>query len=60
MKIYRVWKYISKQDGDTEIRDYGNLPESDVKMMLKGYKYDSDMELWFSRSANFAYELKEV
>lgn len=60
MKNYRVWKYITKVNGDTEHLDCGNLPEGDVKRMLKGYKYDEMFGMWFSKAANIGYELEEI
>lgn len=54
MKYFYVTKFTSK-----ETLDYGRLPESDVKALLKGYKYDEDMELWFSPANHMAYEIIE-
>lgn len=54
MKYYTVTKFTSKKT-----LNYGRLPESDVKALLKGYKYDEDMELWFSPANHMAYEVIE-
>ena len=56
MKNYEVTKYLASG----EIKRYGILPESDVKSILKGYKYDADLEMWFSPKANIGYDVKEV
>lgn len=54
MKYFYVTKFTSK-----ETLDYGRLPESDVKALLKGYRYDKEMELWFSINGRVAYEVIE-
>ena len=52
MKYFKVEKITSK-----EILDYGRLPESAVKALLKGYRYDKEMELWFSINGRVAYDV---
>lgn len=54
-KIYRVEKYSAD-----DYKNYGQLPGSDVKSMLKGYKYDTELGMWFSRKGNFGYSVEEV
>lgn len=56
VRNYRVIK-MSFEDED---KDYGFLPYEDVVKMLKGYKYDEDMEMYFSSKANFAYDITEA
>lgn len=56
MKNFKVTKYYHNGD----IKRYGVLPEVDVKRLLKGYKYDELLDMWFSEKANIGYELKEV
>ena len=59
-KTYRVKRYTSVQMDC----DYGNLPGSDVRRILKGCKYEKydwdTVGLWYSRSGRFAYGVKEV
>lgn len=54
-KIYRVEKYSAD-----DYKNYGQLPGSDVKSMLKGYKYDAELEMWFSKRGTFGYSITEV
>lgn len=54
-KTYRVKKYTQEAT-----MDCGLLPESDVKKLLKGYTYEPDFEMYFSKKANFAYTVEEV
>lgn len=54
MKNYEVTKYTEK-----ETINYGTLPEADVNRILRGYKYDRELGLYFSPKANIAYQLVE-
>lgn len=55
MKRYEVTKYTAK-----ETISYGIMSEEDMKGLLKGYKYDEMLEMWFSPKANIGYDVKEV
>lgn len=55
MKTYNVTKW---ENG--KLIDYGHLPESDVKELLKGYKYDEELDMWFTPKAKKAYYIEEV
>lgn len=57
-KNYFVEKYVTKKD-DIEVSNCGLLPGSDVKSMLKGYKYDEELEMWFSAHATIGYDVQE-
>lgn len=54
-KTYRMAK-ITKD----EYLDYGTLPGTDVKRILKGYSYDEEFDLWFSKGNKIGYELEEA
>lgn len=56
-KNYHVLHWVSNED---VARDYGNLPGSDIKGMLKGYKYDDELDMWFSRSGKSGYSITEI
>ena len=57
-KNYNVEKYVHKTN-DIEVSNYGLLPGTDVKSILKGYKYDDDLGMWFSKHANIGYYVCE-
>ena len=54
-KAYRVEKFTETQDSD-----YGCLPGSDVKSILRGYKYDAELEMWFSPKGTIGYAVTEI
>ena len=54
-KTYEVTKYTK-----TETLDYGCLPGSDVKKILRGCKFDEEMELWFTSKCTIGYEVTEI
>lgn len=56
MKQYEVTKYTASG----KCFKYGILPETDVKQIIKGYTYDEDLEMWFSKAGNIGYDVKEV
>lgn len=56
MKNYRVKKFPYGH----KPQDFGILPESDVKELLKGFKYDRELEMWFNRKATVGYDIQEV
>lgn len=53
IKNYKVEKYTANM----ELFDCGRLPYEDVKRMLKGYKYDDEFEMYFSKAGNIAYSV---
>lgn len=53
-KTYRVKKYTQSMSADC-----GTLPGEDVKRMLKGYKFDEMLEMWFTPKANIGYSVEE-
>ncbi len=55
MKNYNVTKWENGNE-----KDYGCLPESDVKRLLKGYTYDEELDMWFTPKANNAYYIEEA
>lgn len=57
-KNYEMEKYTYKKD-DIEVSTYGVLPGTDVKSILKNYKYDSDLDMWFSPKAEIGYYVVE-
>lgn len=54
-----VTKYIYKSNGDIETHKLGEMSEADYKQLLKGCKYDSTLEMWFTPKANIAYEINK-
>lgn len=54
--MYAVTKYIAKKN-DVEVIEYGLLMGSDLKRMLRGYKYDVETDLYFSRKCKMAYHI---
>lgn len=38
--------------------DYGSLPGSDVRSILKGCKYDPEMDMWFTKSSQIGYSVE--
>ena len=58
---YRVRRYstgeMAKRYPDC---DYGSLPGSDVRSILRGCKYDPEMDMWFTKSFMIGYEVTEV
>lgn len=59
-KEYKVCRYINHGNGEIEDREYGILPAEDVKTMVRGYKYDSDFDMWFTPKANISLDIQEV
>lgn len=57
-KNYNVEKYVHKAN-DIEVSNCGLLPASDVKSILKGYKYDDELGMWFSKAGNIGYYVSE-
>lgn len=55
MEQFEVTKYTKNK-----VYRYGVLPETDVKAILKGYTYDSDLKMWFNKSGNIGYDVKEI
>jgi len=53
-KYYRVRKY-GKVDSDL-----GTMNGEDVKGLLKGYAYDEDYDMWFSKASTIGYDVQEV
>lgn len=58
-KNYEVTKYEFNK-GDVKDFSIGVLPGSDVKGIIKGYKYDEEFGMFFSRRAEIAYDIAEV
>lgn len=56
MKYYDVTKYCH----GGKVFLCGVLSENEVKPMLRGYKYDESLGMWFSEKANVGYDLKEI
>lgn len=56
-KNYHVLHWVA---GEDKARDYGNLPGKDIKGMLRGYKYEDDLDMWFSKSGNSGYFITEI
>lgn len=55
IRNYRVEKYqTSGQDSEL-----GILPYEDVKRILKNYKYDELLDMYFSSKANIGYYITE-
>ena len=52
---YRVEAWTQESNSDC-----GILPKEDVKRMLKGYKYDEMMDMYFTPHANKAYYIEEA
>jgi hypothetical protein len=52
---YAVTKY--DRDITSEI---GPLPGADVKKLLKGYTYDKDFGMWFSKAATIGYDVRKA
>lgn len=55
-KDYKVTKYHANGD----CSNLGILPGADVKKILRGYEFDEMFEMWYSKSANVGYDVKEV
>lgn len=53
---YRVERYEANGQ-DSEL---GTLPYEDVKRILRGYKYDDMMDMYFSNKANVGYYITEA
>ena len=53
-KYYRVYKY-----GKT-LSDLGSMTGADVKNLLKGYAYDTNYDMWFSKACTIGYDVQEV
>ena len=56
IRNYRVERYESAGQ-DSEL---GILPYEDVKRILKGYKYDELLGMYFSGKANIGYYITEA
>ena len=56
VSTYKVEKYLA----NGTCSDCGRLPKEDVKRMLKGYKYDEEFDMYFSRGANIGYALAKA
>lgn len=56
-KNYHVLHWVT---GEDKARDYGNLPGKDIKGMLRGYKYEDDLDMWFSKNGNSGYFITEI
>lgn len=56
-RVYSVEKFTESGNGD---RNYGALPGSDVKSMLRGYTYNQDLDMWFTKSGRTGYSITEV
>lgn len=51
---YQVYKYKSDSN---EIINLGLLLGKDIKPLLKNYKYDYSMDMWFSKKCKVGYEV---
>jgi len=58
-KNYEVTKYEFNK-GDVKDYSIGVLPGSDVKAIIKGYKYDEEFGMFFSKRAEIAYDITEA
>ena len=60
-KVYSVKRFstgrATKRYPDA---DFGNLSGSEVKTILRGYTYDADMDMWFSKSRLIGYAITEI
>lgn len=60
-KVYSVRRFstgsATKRYPDA---DFGNLPGYEVKSILRGYTYDADMDMWFSKSYLIGYAVTEI
>lgn len=54
-KLYNVERYTEK-----DTRDYGTLYGSDVKKILRGYTYNEEFEMWFSKKGTIGYYVTEA
>ena len=52
-----VTKYVYKPNGNIETHKLGEMSEADYKQLIKGCKYDSMLEMWFTPKANIGYEI---
>lgn len=43
MKLYKVEKWVCENDDAKCVADYGTMPESDMKLVVKGYNLDKDL-----------------
>lgn len=51
-------KKVIKYEADL-IKDFGYLDEKTIKKMLKGYTYDNELKMWFSKKAKVAYVIED-
>jgi len=56
VKNYMVEKYESNGTNS----ELGCLPYEDVKRILKNYKYDNDLDMYFSAKGNIGYWIDEA
>ena len=56
VNTYHVEKYLA----DGTCSDCGRLQKEDVRRMLRGYQYDAEFDMYFSRGANIGYAIEEV
>lgn len=62
MKLSKKVNYynVEKFDANLNTSSCGRLPYVDVVKLLKGYRYDGDYDMYFSKSANYAYSITEA
>lgn len=56
-RVYRVEKITASGNGDA---DYGTMPGSDVKSVIKGTTFDPDIGMWFTKKGTIGYSVTEV
>ena len=60
MKIESTKSYKVTKDAKGTISNLGILNGSDVKVLLKGFKYDEMFDEWFNAKATIGYEVSEI
>ena len=54
-KEYKVEKYTSKN----EYANYGTMSGDDVHAIIKGFSYDSELDMYFNKTGSIGYSVTE-
>ena len=50
----KIYKNVKKMNSKGTIANYGDMSEEDFKGLVKGLKYDRDLDMYFTPKANYA------